>query len=932
MPSRPFFADIKFDADNLLIAYGEGSPESSKAADVSSLYLRSDATDSATSLYIKDSGTGNTGWTPVAVIPSGASAGMVPFLASDGNLGVESVGAFYWDASNDRLGINTSSPQTALHVFDNGAFTSRLIFQTTTTSNAPGVQLQWDGAGTRRVLMRGITVGTLGAAIEFYAKPDSATAVQNYMTIEADGDVTIEAGDLVVPNMTASVESDVVYYDSATGLLSYGTAPSGGGGSVDGSGAADQIAYWVDSDTLTGSADFLFDGSVMTVPSDTTPGNLSITFDGDTNTGIQGLTGDQIAMRAGGETVAIFSYNVSAPQTQFSGNVLVTNGHVNLNDQYELQLQEDVANGNAYVAFRAAADMTAASGTYTLTMPAETPADNQVLRWNNSNSDFDWVTMADVFTGGGSSGQVAYYTGSTALGGEAAFAYDSGTNILTVDTISLSLGAVGTPSLTFQGDTNTGIYSPSADILTISAGGAAIVDFDNISTDKGIILKQTGHIFVAPDPVALTTPTYTFAADTTSGFGRFQSGTFLGWSAIVSNTNVMYAFDAFGQTFVYFVADNILLDSPGPVQLQTDTQLSVGPNCTASVPSIVFANNALDTGFFPAGTDLIGLSGQTVHWLTFDGANYDLTLLDESTITLSDSGSANSVSLKAIGTMSTSYTLAFPAAAPSDGEVLEWDTSSSAFVWSTPSGGGSGSSVEFDLTQVSPTLALLDAVYHDGSAWQKAQADDAETLGTHVVISKSGNDYTLCQSGRVTVSSHGLTVGEYYFTSSASAGVLTATEPSNFSNPLVYVEDANTIHVLPFRPSAINPIDDNFGLIPIWAEENSTLSSATYEWAFGNGANMPNDGGVVIPFDYEIVHMGGVNGNASGTWTVRAERNGSTFAVAAEVSLSSERSATATFSAGSRPQGNAGDRFNFYTVTSSSSSTPCTVIAYIKPR
>ena len=39
-------------------------------------------------------------------------------------------------------------------------------------------------------------------------------------------------------------------------------------------------------------------------------------------------------------------------------------------------------------------------------------------------------------------------------------------------TVTHALGAVGTPSITFTGDTNTGIYSPTADTIAFTEGGA----------------------------------------------------------------------------------------------------------------------------------------------------------------------------------------------------------------------------------------------------------------------------------------------------------------------------------------------------------------------------------------------------------------------------------------------------------------------------
>ena len=47
--------------DNVRILSGSGTPESNVTAVVGSLYLRTDG-GASTTLYVKESGTGNTGW------------------------------------------------------------------------------------------------------------------------------------------------------------------------------------------------------------------------------------------------------------------------------------------------------------------------------------------------------------------------------------------------------------------------------------------------------------------------------------------------------------------------------------------------------------------------------------------------------------------------------------------------------------------------------------------------------------------------------------------------------------------------------------------------------------------------------------------------------------------------------------------------------
>lgn len=120
-------------------------------------------------------------------------------------------------------------------------------------------------------------------------------------------------------------------------------------------------------------------------------------------------------------------------------------------------------------------------------------------------------------------------------------------------------------------------------------------------------------------------------------------------------------------------------------------------------------------------------------------------------------------------------------------------------------GGGSGEVLQFDVNQTTHGFAVQDVIRHNGTSFTKAQADDQDTAGLWLVTAVAdANNFTATFAGRATVTSHGLTVGEYYFLSAATAGLLTITEPtgaSDVSNPMVFVEDANTLHVLPFRPS-----------------------------------------------------------------------------------------------------------------------------------
>jgi hypothetical protein len=75
--------------------------------------------------------------------------------------------------------------------------------------------------------------------------------------------------------------------------------------------------------------------------------------------------------------------------------------------------------------------------------------------------------------------------------------------------ISLSAGTAAAPSLYFTGDTNTGIYSPGADQVAISTGGTARLT----TTTTGI----TSALAVDVPLGAVGTPSITFTGDTNTG-------------------------------------------------------------------------------------------------------------------------------------------------------------------------------------------------------------------------------------------------------------------------------------------------------------------------------------------------------------------------------------------------------------------------------
>ena len=70
------------------------------------------------------------------------------------------------------------------------------------------------------------------------------------------------------------------------------------------------------------------------------------------------------------------------------------------------------------------------------------------------------------------------------------------------------------------------------------------------------------------------------------------------------------------------------------------------------------------------------------------------------------------------------------------------------------SGGGSGESVSWSVTQTSHGLAVGDVIYNNGTNYVKAQANATGTLGLFVVSAVAdANTFTATFSGKITLSS-----------------------------------------------------------------------------------------------------------------------------------------------------------------------------------
>ena len=126
----------------------------------------------------------------------------------------------------------------------------------------------------------------------------------------------------------------------------------------------------------------------------------------------------------------------------------VMTGALVMDNQQQVRFRETTANGTNYIALQAPASV---ASDKTITLPDQ---NGSVLVSGNAS-----IVNADV-------------NASAAIAGTKISPDFGSQTITTTGIVSAALGAAATPSITFTGDTNTGIYSPGADQLAISTGGS----------------------------------------------------------------------------------------------------------------------------------------------------------------------------------------------------------------------------------------------------------------------------------------------------------------------------------------------------------------------------------------------------------------------------------------------------------------------------
>jgi hypothetical protein len=512
-----------------------------------------------------------------AVVPSVA-------FTVDTNTGLYSAGA-------DSLGLSTGG-------------TLRLLIDTT--------------AVTPSLPVRGTAGSVTAPALSFssdtntgiYSTGADSIGIATGGTLQLNIDTTSVTSSLVIRGPAGTVTAPALSFsgDTNTGLYSI---------SADSIGIATGgvLQLSIDTTSITSTLPIYTAAGLVTAP--------SITFTSDTNTGLYSIGADSLGVTTGGtlrltiDTTALISTlplrgpagSVTAPALSFSGDTNtglysigadslgVTTGGV-------LQLSIDTTS-------------------VTSTLPVYLP-------------DGSVSAPAITFTSDTNTG--LYSIGADSLG-----VSTGGTLRITVNTTSLTstlpiyaaAGLVATPSITFSGDTNTGLYSIGADSLGVATGGTLRLTIDTTALTATLPLRGSAG--------SVSAPSLSFSGDNNTGLysiGADSIGIATGGvlqlsidTTSVTSTLPIYAasglvgapaitFSGDTNTGLYSIgADSLGVTTGGTLRLTIDTTALTStlpvylPNGTASAPSLVFASDT-NSGIYRVGADSLGISVGGTNTLT----------------------------------------------------------------------------------------------------------------------------------------------------------------------------------------------------------------------------------------------------------------------------------------------------------------------------
>jgi hypothetical protein len=339
--------------------------------------------------------------------------------------------------------------------------------------------------------------------------------------------------------------------DVVCSILDGGAVPSGGGGGGLSSAAADAAYLRLDTsnDPLTGQLE------LMTTATATPP---ALSFDGDTNTGITQVTPDTISLVAGGGT------RFAVTTTALVGGGLTGSPKI------------------------PSLPGTASAPTYSFDLDTDTGM------WR---SGVDQVSI-------GVGGNEYFRLSSTAQ------ALLNPKNLPAAGEFSLSLSSsASTPAFSFAGDTDTGIYRSSSDVIGFATGGSLTAALGS----NWVSSTSTGSWSQRVAAGTAAAPTYSFTGDTDTGMYRtaadeigFSAGgngpvMVIGDCVSIGDASCSTALDVEGTTTTTLLRSGAGADDGTSAGIGFTAAADAGMTYVAADDGLVVGNNSGSTILFAAG-------------------------------------------------------------------------------------------------------------------------------------------------------------------------------------------------------------------------------------------------------------------------------------------------------------------------------------------
>ena len=652
-----------------------------------------------------------------------------------------------------------------------------------TGATTGGISMYAQGAA-----LKAMTTG--GSVIELTACLEGAASSTDTAVVRFDGTV----GDLVqdTPTMLVSNTGEITSSDGTASLPTYAFQGDVGSGLYRVSG--DTLGIATSGVQRVQISDTHMTSTVRLLAPDGTSASPGITVTGDTNSGLF-MNGSSLSFSGNGDVAFSASANRNLSiMGDVAGSYGGGEGVVFLNQAVTDPTTNPTLGGLVYVpsgdvetlAYRDT------SGTVTVLNSVmegpESSTDRAVARWdgvdgrNMQNSDVIVTAAGAVLGGDGLATSPTYSfagdpdTGLFATGSGVGVSVGGSTTVTvgassvsSTQNVSMPVGLVGAPSLSFTSDPDTGVYHPSADTVSFVGGGSSglAVTLVAAALNSNVTLcsdtlgyggTTQGERVVKIDDVVVA------PSGTATGGGRlYVSGTTINFhddiGGIVDLENVVSGpvSSTSGAMLRWDGASGGLVKNSGVSVVESGTYIQT-PATTSATPTFSFTSATTDGVYFPSSTSVAVCTSGT-----------DRVTVSSGAITVPGAVQADA-GVEVGGAAGTSYSLSVA------NFISDVQTGSGTFEWSNSSGSilaTSGLDLSFPNNMVFTEGTESLTVGHNGTTFDfNSDGTTPKDMvisvgGVDIVDFNSTGDVTVTgvatTTGRISVSSSSVSTSEYSY-------------------------------------------------------------------------------------------------------------------------------------------------------------------------